>query len=288
MKMISELVKEVFGNSIEITSSRSCGGGCINQTQIIDLSNGNKLFLKSNSSRYREMFSREAEGLKLLFSAEGPRVPEVYAVRETHSNQYLLLEFISSSSRENNSFFNFGRSLAGLHKKSNSRFGLDSDNFIGSSVQVNSWKSSWTDFFAGNRLLYQLELAFNNNLATSGLKTDIENIIRKIKDILPEPDQPSLLHGDLWSGNFITDESGNAVLIDPAVYYGHYEADLAMTELFGGFDKDFYSGYNEINRIENSYKKRKDLYNLYHMLNHLNLFGRSYLSSCESIAAAYA
>lgn len=288
MPKMNELVKEIFGNSISIISSRTCGGGCINNSRIIELSDGKTVFLKSNSNKFRKMFAREAEGLELLDTGGGPRVPKVYAVKETENHQYLFMECIKSSAKEKDFFIKFGRAFALLHARSNSDFGLDSDNYLGSTVQKNSWKSSWSGFFAENRLLFQFELACRNYSEAAILKKGMENIIKKIADILPEPVRPSLLHGDLWGGNYMTDETGKAVLIDPAVYYGHSEADLAMTELFGGFSPDFYKGYNEAGEIDRSYRKRKDLYNLYHMLNHLNLFGLSYLGSCRSIISKYA
>jgi fructosamine-3-kinase len=164
---------------------------------------------------------------------------------------------------------------------------LDHDNYIGSLRQFNKYQSTWTEFFIEQRLNIQLKLAFDNGLAKSDWTKQFESLYKKLSSLLPE-ETPSLLHGDLWSGNLITDEHGGPCLIDPAVYYGNREADLAMTKLFGGFADEFYSVYEANSRIAPGYNDRLDLYNLYPLLVHVNLFGSSYIPSVDAILRRFA
>jgi fructosamine-3-kinase len=175
-----------------------------------------------------------------------------------------------------------------MHKAGGSdMYGFNSDNYIGSTKQINDKNALWTDFFGEKRLLYQVELARSGNLADRSMVTRVENISKRLSSLVPEPDFPSLLHGDLWSGNYLINSQGQAVLIDPAVYYGHREADLAMMRLFGGFPESVFSSYSDVYPLDRGFEKRVDLYNLYHMLNHLNLFGPSYLGKVRSIISTY-
>jgi fructosamine-3-kinase len=169
----------------------------------------------------------------------------------------------------------------------NDRFGFESDNYIGSTEQPNTWTNTWCEFFGVQRIGFQARLARDRGRIGSQLSKSIDALVGRIQLLLPEPRHPALLHGDLWGGNYLCDSTGNPVLIDPAVYYGHPEADLAMTELFGGFDAAFYRAYRDESPVDSGYSARRDLYNLYHMLNHLNIFGGSYLGSVQSIVASY-
>ena len=164
-------------------------------------------------------------------------------------------------------------------------FGFSMDNYIGAGKQENTPKENWTEFFRDHRLAPQLRKA--DYWFDSTDRKRITRLLDNLGNYLPEPDFPSLLHGDLWSGNYIIGNDGEAWLIDPAVYVGHVEADLAMTELFGGFPGRFYEAYNEVNRIDAEYKARRDLYNLYHLLNHLNLFDGWYLGEVKEILRRY-
>lgn len=263
-------------------------GGCINSTYLIELKSGKSFFIKANSSAPSDMFREEARGLLALADNFPLKVPAPLALGKEGSRDFLIMENIRSASESSDFWPNFGHALAQMHKrKGPSVYGFGSDNYIGSTRQINDQLVCWTDFFCEKRLMYQLELASAKKLADAYIIQGVEKICNKIRSLLPEPEYPSLLHGDLWSGNYLTDEEGQAALIDPAVYFGHREADLAMTELFGRFNSIFYSAYNEVYPLEKSYRERKDLYNLYHMLNHLNLFGTSYLGSVKSIISAY-
>jgi len=272
-----------------LLSKNHCGsGGCINSTFLLSLSGGKKFFIKENSRSPRNMFQAEAEGLIALAEEFPLKVPLPLALGKDGSEDFLIMEYIHSAAKAGNFWVQFGSALAGMHKKGrNGQFGFSCDNYIGSTKQINDRMSCWTEFFCEKRLLFQMELARSRNLADKSISDGVEKICRNITSLLPEPDYASLLHGDLWSGNYMADDRGAAVLIDPAVYYGHREADLAMTELFGGFNRTFYTAYNETFPIDKGYGKRKDLYNLYHMLNHLNLFGSSYSGSVRSILSSY-
>lgn len=282
-------LRALFGDSVSIESKQGVGGGCINQTSVLRLSSGERVFLKENSSRYAGLFAAEAAGLRALRCDEGPRIPEAYADWVEGDRQFLLLEFIESGHKAEDFWEDFGRRLARLHaRRAADRYGFDGDNHIGASPQPNSWDASWPHFFADRRLAFQMELARRNGYGRERWFDALAGLIERIPELLPEPQHPSLLHGDLWGGNFMVGSDGHAVLIDPAVYYGGREADIAMTELFGGFGSRFYAAYDAEWPLSPGYAERKELYNLYHLLNHLNLFGGSYASSVAAIVGRYA
>jgi protein-ribulosamine 3-kinase len=256
-------------------SMSSVGGGCIADSQVISTRSGKKYFLKQGFSN--GMFKKEAHGLQELAHPAVIKIPKVISI----GDDYLLLEHIDNGNRQENFFKDFGRQFALLHKYSSDKFGFFEDNFIGSTPQKNLTSdkeaSHWPTFYWNKRLLYQFRLAEKNGYANQELSTlfsKLENDLEKILDGSKEP--PALLHGDLWGGNYMADRSGNPVLIDPAVYYGHREADLAMTKLFGGFSEAFYSAYQESYPLKPGAEKREPVYLLYHVLNHLNLFGAGY------------
>ncbi len=289
---LKNAVESLYGPGVEPGTERSVGGGCINDTGILTLSNGEKLFIKRNGKARLELFEREADGLDALGAVEGaPRVPEVMALGVDGAFSFLLMEFLPSSSRRKDFWECFGREMAVLHRNGRSDLcGFIHDNHIGATPQINTPVSSWFDFFRIYRIEYQLRLARDRGLADSTMVRAVSRTAEKLDDYLIPPDdnRPSLLHGDLWNGNFLEGPEGRACLIDPAAHFGHREADLAMTELFGGFDRSFYSSYNEAWPLEPGYAVRRDLYNLYHMLNHLNLFGGGYAGSVQAIASRYA
>lgn len=264
-----------------IISTESLSGGCISNAYKITLESGENLFLKYNSSV--DMFLKEANGLRELKKANAVKVPGVILAEK----DFILLEFFNTGSPGKNFFEDFGRKFAQLHKFTGDSFGFYEDNYIGSTLQLNipdkNERNNWTDFYLNKRILFQYRLAEKNGYADTKLKEGIKKLENKIPDIISgSEEKPSLLHGDLWSGNYLVDESGEACLIDPAVYYGHREADLAMTKLFGGFNHNFYRAYNNEFPLPEGYEYRENLYKLYHVLNHLNLFGRGYYS--QSIA----
>lgn len=262
----------------DIVSSSSVGGGCINNGLRIETSSGDTFFLKVNHSAPGDMFLREAEGLKVLRVDDGPRVPRPY-----HSgDHFLLLEDLKPASRNQDYWEKFGRQLALLHQHTNPQFGFEHDNYIGSTPQPNPWTDDGYEFFAEHRLLYQAKLAQERGLLGNEGVHQVENLAKRLPELVP--DQPaSLIHGDLWSGNAISDGRGDPAIIDPAAHYGWAEAELAMTALFGSFPQGFYRAYQGTRRLERDYHKRYPIYNLYHLLNHLNLFGGGYRGQVLSI-----
>ena len=271
-----------------INSISTISGGCISESFKINMHSGRSYFLKLNFDCPADMFLKEANGLKELGKSNSIKIPEVILADKS----FILLEFISMGNKSGNFFEDFGRKFAGMHKFTSNSFGFYEDNYIGSNVQINipaeSGKNNWTKFYFNNRILFQYKLAEKKGYATKELTTGISALENKIESILLGSEEiPSLLHGDLWGGNFMIDELGNACLIDPAVYYGHREADLAMTKLFGGFNRNFYSAYNEFFPLPDGYEYRENIYKLYHVLNHLNLFGSGYYSQAISLINFY-
>ena len=279
-------IESVIGDSI--ISQKSVSGGCINDAEIITTKYGKTFFVKTNNNSTSDLFQCEANGLNEIAKTNVIRVPKaIYS-----SEDFLILENIISKSRSKLFWEDFGRSFAQLHKVIGNVFGFNEDNYIGSTKQLNltskEESNNWTEFYFHNRLLFQYNLAEQNGYAQSQLRDSFSKLEYKIPQIFNNINvQPNLLHGDLWSGNFITDELGNACLIDPAVYYGHREADLAMTKLFGGFDSKFYSAYNEKFPLDDGYEYRENIYKLYHILNHLNLFGSGYYQQAIDLIEFY-
>jgi fructosamine-3-kinase len=244
--------------------------------------------LKLNDQGLDDMFIKEGHGLEELKNAGVIRVPGVIS----SDSRFILLEFISSAPRQKNFFEDFGSKFALLHKHTSNEFGFYENNYIGSTPQINlpddNSRLNWASFYFNNRLLFQFRLLEKNGYADSAFKNTFGKIENKIDSILSDLDTyPSLIHGDLWSGNFMSDENGNPCLIDPAAYYGHREADLAMTKLFGGFPQSFYNSYNETFPLQEGWQYRENIYMLYHVMNHLNLFGGGYYSQTLSLMKSY-
>jgi len=257
-------------------------GGSINKAYKLETNSGN-YFLKINSaSEYPLMFVAEAKGLELLRSAGELFVPAAVSTGEEGDDAFIIMDFIEQGKRAKDFFFDFGRRLARLHKHSAERFGLAYDNYIGSLPQSNTAHESWADFFIQERLERQLKLGRDSGALGSSLVQGFGRLFRRLEEIFPV-ERPSLVHGDLWSGNYMTGPDGTACLFDPAVYYGHREMDIAMSRLFGGFDRDFYLGYNEDFPMEKGWEQRSDICNLYPLLVHANLFGGGYASQVEAI-----
>lgn len=267
-----------------ITAMEAVHGGDINQAQKLSFDSGNIAFLKWNKDAPENMFETEAKGLELLRSADTDlTIPKSLAISEN----YLLLEWIEEGGGKPDSSNGFGTELARLHRKSNSSFGLDHDNFIGKLNQSNTNHSNWPDFFALERIEPQIKLGVESGKLTRSVLREVEQLYKKLGSIFPG-EKPALLHGDLWSGNFMFTRSGEASIYDPAVYFGDREMDIAMTRLFGGFSADFYKGYNEQFPLESGFEERVGLCNLYPILVHANLFGGSYCRQAENIIKNYA
>ncbi|MDA3958488.1 fructosamine kinase family protein [Oceanispirochaeta sp.] len=288
---LQEALEALAGTDIMVRTERSIGGGCISSCSVLTLSTGRQIFIKRNTAVSQDMFLQEAAGLKALAQCRGaPGVPEVFSGGTEGAFSFLLMEYLAPGSRQSSFWEDFGRSLALLHK--NDRricCGFDSDNYIGASRQLNSPIESWIEFFRICRLEYQLKMARDKGRVDRDMVSQLERVMLHLDQVLIPcgEGRSSLLHGDLWSGNFICGPDGKAWILDPAPYYGHREADLAMTELFGGFEPSFYRAYEKEWPLDPGYPERRDLYNLYHMLNHLNLFGGSYKGSVQAIARRY-
>ena len=288
---LQEAVESVCGAPVRILRRDPLAGGDINRAYLLSLSDGRQLFVKENAAEKISFFVREAEGLQAIRDSGVISVPEVYACGKDGSDSFLLMEYITPGKKIADFYEDFGRRLAGMHCADCSaytvdgKFGFISNNYIGSGYQDNTPEDSWIVFFRNRRLLPQIRRA--EKCFNSGELKVLDRLLEKLDDLLIEPDHPALLHGDLWSGNYVTGSDGRAWLIDPAVYAGHPEADIAMTELFGGFPKAFYKGYYEKRGKEPGYEDRRDLYNLYHLLNHLNLFGAAYLGAVLAVLRKY-
>ncbi|MCX6249324.1 MAG: fructosamine kinase family protein [Bacteroidetes bacterium] len=268
---LSDLHKE-----LKIHYDNPLSGGSINSVYQLNTNEGDYCLKYNQSSAYPGIFEKEAMGLELLRSSRGIRVPGVITVQKTERYSFLLVEYIMAGPRTEDFFSDFGHSLAHLHQNYGEAFGLGHDNYMGSLEQCNTIHQDWTSFFIEERLEKQLLLTGNKGYFSSSDIAHFQHLYRQLPSLCPV-EKPSLLHGDLWCGNFIVSEEGKACLIDPAVYYGHREIDIAMSTLFGGFDTEFYNAYNEVFPMEKGWKERMDIYNLYPLLVHLNLFGAGYL-----------
>jgi fructosamine-3-kinase len=281
--LLESITTVLSGKSASITRLqwvRNLSGGDINQAAQLHGGDRN-WFLKYHEHAPTGMFEAEAQALTEISSQEQIRVPAPIAVGQDGNTSWLLLEYLELTSRGPAS--QLGEQLAALHSISFDRYGWSRDNYIGSTPQLNTVSESWAEYWRDRRLKPQLDMAqaagFSSRLLVQG-KRLLESMDALMKGHQPKA---SLLHGDLWAGNKAYTNDGQPVIFDPASYYGDRETDIAMTELFGGFEQDFYSAYRAHYPLPDSYPLRRDLYNLYHMLNHLNLFGPGYLSRCENI-----
>ncbi len=266
-----------LNTTITVNGESSIVGGCINNAIKINTNKGD-FFVKWNTNSKANMFQSEYNGLKVLKDTNTIRIPNVLCF----DDDFLILEFIPPSN-PNNAFWEvFGQKLALMHKQTHSKFGLDFDNYIGSLCQDNTQNKNWTEFFIQNRL--QAQLSIGNFSGT--LLSDFDKLFQKLPNLFPN-EKPALLHGDLWSGNFLAKNGDTPMLIDPAIYYGNREMDIAMSKLFGGFNSDFYFAYNESLPLENGWEERIQICNLYPLLVHVNLFGGAYINQVKNILSYY-
>jgi fructosamine-3-kinase len=289
LRDIERLLQNNLGTTRLITSAKHVSGGCIADAFQIVLDDGANFFAKVSVGQGGD-FEAELNGLEALRSTNTIAIPEVVANQRDKSNAILILEWIKSSSPKREFWPRFGHKLAQLHLANGSidEFGFSEDNIIGSTDQRNTWKSNWSDFFGEFRLAFQGNLALKRGLITTSQRKDIDGLIDKLPNLLASNKMsPALLHGDLWSGNFLCDANQNPVIFDPAVYFGHHECEFGITKLFGGFDSTFYEAYHDVIPEDDRTPERIEIYQLYHLLNHLNLFGRSYWSACQTIISKY-
>ena len=270
---------EVFGEKITIHEVKLIAAGTLNQAVFIASDRGD-FFLKTNFESNGDIFEKEALALEYLKKNTSLYIPSVYGYGKIVDLNYLLSEWIPSGRKAADYWESLGHGLAQLHMVSSRNFGLDHDNYIAVLPQNNTPKSNWSEFYVTHRLEPMLGKAFYDGLIDKNFMDKFRGIYEKFPSIFPN-EIPALLHGDLWSGNVLESASGQPVLIDPAIYFGHREVDLSFSKLFGGFESRFYEAYHEVFPLEPAFDERVKVYNLYPLLVHLNLFGQSYLSPIE-------
>ena len=277
---IAARIGELGGNSISPDTPRHLGGGCINTA--LRLSDGEQdWFVKTNDASRLDMFEAEAAGLNAMADTGAIRVPRALCTGRFGRNAYIVMEHIAPGSGGRDGARLAGTQLAAMHRHTAGRFGWERDNTIGATHQPNGWREDWIDFWREQRLGFQLELVGRNGYPD--LQRAGEKLLDRFHVMIDHAPLPSLLHGDLWSGNINYDHAGQPVIYDPAVYCGDREAEIAMTELFGGFGGAFYDAYNDAWSLDPGYRTRKTLYNLYHILNHTNLFGGGYAGQAQGM-----
>ncbi len=270
------------GTPYAVAEYAAVSGGCINDTWRLDGADGRRFFVKLNSADNKEMFAAEAAGLQEIINTDSVAAPAPVCFGTVENKAFLVLEYLSFGRRDASQCL--GQQLAGMHRHIQAGYGWSMDNTIGSTLQMNAPSyCNWPAFWGQQRLGYQLQLAKQNG--HGGRLQDKGELLLQLFPSLFSAYTPSasLLHGDLWSGNQGVTIGGQPVIFDPAVYFGDRETDIAMTELFGGFSARFYAAYNEAWPLDEGYPVRRDLYNLYHILNHLNLFGGGYLHQAERL-----
>lgn len=278
IRRLSAEISRVLDRPFHATASHETNGGCIHRAIVLEDGAG-RYFVKVDAATALPMFEAERNGLDALAHAGNFRVPQALGSGVIDGQAWLALEYLELQpvARREDAIA-LGHALAGLHRRTGSRYGWHRDNFIGATPQSNAEENQWAHFFASRRLLPQIERATPH---AASLRKKGEQLAEKLAAFFVDGQpQPSLLHGDLWHGNAAFC-GGRPALFDPAVYYGDRETDLAMSELFGGFPEAFYAAYREAWPLRDGHERRKTLYNLYHILNHLNLFGAAYLRQAE-------
>ena len=267
---------------VNLFSWQSVSGGSVNQSYCVR-SNSESFFVKINSADKAAMFAAEADGLNAIAATQILRVPQVYVWGCNHQCSWLVLSYLDLHAHDASSQAMFGEQLAALHQVPQAQLGWHRDNTIGLTPQLNTPSLDWVGFYAQQRLVFQLDLAKKHGF-TGSIQDKGEQLIASLPLFFETyKPKPSLLHGDLWGGNHGVDAAGNPVVYDPAVYCGDREADIAMTELFGGCSSDFYAAYQACYPLDEGYTIRKPLYQLYHILNHANLFGGGYAAQAEQM-----
>ncbi|PAX52270.1 fructosamine kinase family protein [Brunnivagina elsteri] len=277
---IEKHISQVTNNQFQILQKKSVSGGCINEGYAV--SDYDKIyFVKLNQASQIAMFQAEALGLQQIFDTRTIRVPKPLCSGIAENSCYLVLEWLEMVRGNAKSWEMMGRKLAAMHKVSNKKgFGWYTNNTIGSTPQVNTLTTDWVEFYTQYRIKFQLR----RGKSKSGRFPQTEELLTAIPELLAgHKPKPSLVHGDLWGGNAGFTVEREPVIFDPAIYYGDREVDIAMTELFGGFPPEFYRGYNEVFPLDSGYELRKNLYNLYHVVNHFNLFGGNYESQVNQM-----
>ncbi len=280
--MNNNLQKIALKNKLELKQAVPLQGGDINEVFLLKCENHNYVIKLNDAHRFPNMFEAEALGLDLLRKSNSFKIPNVIAFGIEENSSYLILEYNPKGSQTSKFWESFTENLVKLHRTTNNNFGLNHNNYIGSLPQMNKTESSASKFYTNQRLEPQFKMARENGFSFSSLDVFFKNI----SDEIPE-EAPSLIHGDLWNGNYLVSENSEPVLIDPAVAFAPREMDLAMMQLFGGFPNEVYSTYNDIFPLENNWQNRIPIWQLYYLLVHLNLFGGGYLSQVKNIIKQY-
>lgn len=279
---VAEQISKATQNSFEIQTTKSISGGDINRAFLLESKNA-RYFVKFNRAELGEMFAAEFAALTEIAQTKTVKVPAPITYGQTEHESFIVLEFVELKRASTQSERLLGEQLAKLHLQKQPFFGWQIDNTIGSTPQSNLRSENWLTFWREQRLDFQLKLAAQKGYG-SQLQSLGEKLSERLEDFFTDyTPQPSLLHGDLWGGNAAATSENQPIIFDPASYYGDRETDLAMTELFGGFGRDFYAAYNDVWQLDAGYKTRKNLYNLYHILNHVNLFGGGYASQAKNM-----
>jgi fructosamine-3-kinase len=266
----------------ELHSVGFIGGGSINDARRINTSKGNFFAKLNNLDEYPGMFECEADGLEFLRAHSQFRIPETIGTGSTENVQWIIMRLIQPAPKKEGYWNEFAKKLADFHRQTSETFGYHRDNYLGSLPQANNQKSTWTEFYASERIEPQLKMAKDKGLASAEMVRLFEKMLGRMERYFPtEP--AAALHGDLWTGNFMTDDEGSATIFDPAVYYGHREMDIAMSRLFGSFGDEFYRAYQKHFPMEAGWEDRMDIANLYPLLAHLNLFGGGYAAQIMTI-----
>ena len=279
---IAAQISQATGTPFQVTHQRPVGGGSINQACVL-VDGDRAYFVKTNQASQVGMFEAEVLGLRQMAATQAVRVPQPICWGTEGTTAYIVMEWLDLGYGSHKAWAEMGRQLAAMHQVSSNRgFGWTQNNTIGSTPQINTWTANWVDFFTEHRLGYQFRLARRRG----GQFPDQDRLLDRVPILLAghEP-APALVHGDLWSGNAAITQTEEPVLLDPAVYFGDREVDIAMSELFGGFPSEFYRAYSAAYPLPPGYERRKILYNLYHILNHYNLFGGSYSAQAERMIA---
>ncbi|TGY98330.1 fructosamine kinase [Petralouisia muris] len=288
---VETALHSLFGVNAGISGRKFLTRGKGTAAYKLTLESGKEVFLKTAPPERASIFLEEAAGLEAIAETETVSTPRLFCTGCGNEYSFLMTEFMKGKTQAADYWEVFAHRLAAMHQTDTKglvpggRYGFSHDNHIGATAQINTPYASWIDFFRECRLKPQFQLAMNYFKKEE--QEQIPKLLNRLGDILTEPEFPSLLHGDLWCGNVITGNDGQAWMIDPAAYVGHAEADIAMTELFGGFPRKFYDAYRKVMPMQPGYSKRRGLYNLYHLLNHLNLFGSSYLAEVKYLMGEY-
>lgn len=285
---IENALSDVLGQVIKIKSSAFLGGGCINHASKIE-TNAGSFFLKWNAQCESDIFLRESESLKELKKAADNQIviPEVFAAKKVDSTPgFLVLEYLQPRNLQPGDDEKLGRGLAVIHQHENEKYGFYTDNYCGATQQNNQWETNWAVFFRDKRLGFLLNLIKKERPLPASDFSIYEKLLQKITQLIPEDSKPALIHGDLWSGNYMATQNGPA-LIDPASYFANAEMEFSIITMFGGFSQRFYQAYNNVLPLPPDWETRNKLYQLYHILNHYYLFGGGYQSQAKSIAEFY-